>query len=109
KSAPVSALDFVRSFDASKYEFSPVIWGPSYASGISVSGKLGQFDYAAEMKNAALASRPSSWNITHTGLDQPSFDARIGYRPSQAWNFGLSAGDGAYSPSEAAPTLPHGR
>jgi hypothetical protein len=44
KSAPASAVDFVRSFDGSKYEFNPVIWGPSYASGVSVSGKLGQFD-----------------------------------------------------------------
>ena len=109
KSAPASALDFVRSFDASKYEFNPVIWGPSYASGLSVSGRFGQFDYAAEMKNASLSARPSSWNITHNGFDQPSFDARIGFRPSQAWNFGLSAGDDAYFRSEAEPTLPRGR
>ncbi len=109
KSAPASALDFVGSFDASKYEFNPVIWGPSYASGLSVSGRFGQFDYAAEMKNASLSSRPSSWNITHNGFDQPSFDARIGFRPSQAWNFGLSAGDDAYFRSEAEPTLPRGR
>jgi hypothetical protein len=109
KSAPASAVDFVRSFDGSKYEFNPVIWGPSYASGVSVSGKLGQFDYAAEIKNAALSSRPSSWNITHNGFDQPSFDARIGFRPSRAWNFGLSAGDDAYFRSEAEPTLPRGR
>jgi len=109
KSAPTSALDFVRSFDASKYEFNPVIWGPNYASGLSVSGRFGQFDYAAEMKNAPLSARPSSWNITHNGFDQPSFDARIGFRPSQAWNFGLSAGDDAYFRSEAEPTLPRGR
>ena len=109
KSAPASALDFIDGFDQAKYEFNPVIWGPSYASGISVSGKLGQFDYAAEMKNAALSSRPSSWNITHNDFDQPSFDARVGFRPSQAWNFGLSVADDAYFRSEAQPTLPRGR
>src|SRR5437660_8252048 len=109
KSAPTSALDFVRSFNGSKYEFNPVIWGPSYASGVSVSGRFGQFDYAAEIKNASLSARPSSWNITHSGFDQPSFDARIGYRPSQAWNFGLSAGDVAYFRSDAEPSLPRGR
>src|SRR2546427_6770658 len=42
KSAPASPQDFVRSFEANaKYEFNPVIWGPSYASGVSVSGRLG--------------------------------------------------------------------
>ena len=59
KSAPASPLDFVRRFDNEKYEFSPVIWGPSYASGISVSGRLGKFDYAAEIKNSSLSSRPA--------------------------------------------------
>jgi hypothetical protein len=86
-----------------------VVWGPSYASGVSVSGRLGQFDYAAEMKNASLSSRPQSWNFTASGLDQPSFDARFGFRPNQLWNFGLSAGDGAYFRPEAEPTLPRGR
>jgi hypothetical protein len=109
KSAPASALDFVSRFDGSKYEFNPVIWGPSYANGVSVSGKLGQFDYAAEIKNTSLSARPSSWTITHSGFDQPSFDARIGLRPSQAWNFGFSTANDVYFRSEADSTLPRGR
>src|SRR5205814_7853665 len=81
KSAPASPQDFVRSFEAdAKYEFNPVIWGPSYASGISVSGRLGRFDYAAEMKNASLSSWPESWNVTATALDHSSFDVRLGMR-----------------------------
>src|SRR5216110_2841192 len=65
KGAPTSAHDFTRSFEAdAKYEFNPVIWGPSYASGVSVSGRLGMFDYAGEMKNTSLSSRPESWNVT---------------------------------------------
>src|SRR6266487_1332281 len=67
KAAPASPQDFVRSFEAdAKYEFNPVIWGPSYATGVSVSGQLGRFDYAVEMKNSSLSSRPESWNATET-------------------------------------------
>src|SRR5438552_5790683 len=109
KSAPASPQDFVRSFEANaKYEFNPVIWGPSYASGISVSGRLGRFDYAAEMQNASLSSRPESWNVTETDFDHPSFNGRLGFRPNQMWNFGVSVSDGAYFRSEAEPTLPRG-
>lgn len=109
KSAPASPMDFVSRFDQGKYEFNPVIWGPSYASGISVSGRLGQFDYAAEMKNSSLSSRPDSWYVTTIAFAHPSFDARLGFRPSQMWNFGLSASDGAYFRPEADATLPRGR
>ena len=56
-----------------KYEYNPVIWGPSYATGISVAGRLGQFDYAAEVKNASLSSRPESWPITRMDFDNPTF------------------------------------
>src|SRR5206468_5286586 len=43
KVAPRSAGYFVYRFQGEKYEFNPVIWGPSYASGVSVSGRLGMF------------------------------------------------------------------
>ena len=109
KSAPASPMDFVTRFDHGKYEFSPVIWGPSYATGASVSGRVGQFDYAAEIKNAALSSRPESWNIDDHRFDNPAFNARIGFRPNEAWNFGISVGDGAYFRPEAEQTLPAGR
>src|SRR5438067_3217727 len=110
KAAPASPGDFVRGFEANaKYEFNPVIWGPSYASGVSFSGRLGRFDYAAEMKNSALSSRPESWNATETDFDHPSFNARLGFRPNQMWNFGVSVSDGAYFRPEAEPTLPRGR
>jgi hypothetical protein len=109
KVAPMSAGYFVYRFHGEKYEFNPVIWGPSYASGVSVSGRLGTFDYAAEMKNAALSSRPESWNATETDFDHPTFNARVGFRPNQMWNFGVSVSDGAYFRSEAESTLPRGR
>ena len=110
KAAPGSPYYFVQGFDpADKSEWNPVIWGPSYASGVSVSGRLGQFDYAAELKNSSLSSRPESWSVTHVGFDNPDFSARVGFRPSQMWNFGLSASDGAYFRPEAQATLPPGR
>src|SRR5215470_6792225 len=54
KEAPASPSDFLHRFDHEKYEFNPLIWGPNYTSGISISGRLGKFDYAAEMKNTSL-------------------------------------------------------
>jgi hypothetical protein len=110
KAAPAAPHDFVHGFEpADKSDYNPVIWGPSYASGVSVSGRLGQFDYAAELKNSSLSSRPESWSVTEMGLGNPDFSARVGFRPSQMWNFGLSASDGAYFRSEAQATLPRGR
>jgi hypothetical protein len=107
--APASPLDFIYRSYSQKYVFNPVIWGPSYASGFSISGKLGQFDYAAEMKNASLSSRPESWNATENGFENPTFSGRIDFRPNEAWNFGLSASEGPYFRREAEPTLPPGR
>ena len=110
KYAPLSPLFFIYSpFFYSKYTFNPVIWGPSYASGFSASGQLGRFDYAMEMKNASLSSRPESWLITENGFENPTFSGRLGFRPNEAWNFGFSASEGPYFRRQAEPTLPPGR
>jgi hypothetical protein len=100
---------FRRQLLTEKYEFNPVIWGPSYASGVSVAGRLGNFDYAGELKNSSLSSRPESWDVTETGFNHPTLSARLGFRPNQMWNFGLSGSDGAYLRSEAESTLPRGK
>lgn len=92
-----------------KYLRLPIIWGPSYASGFSVFGTLGKFDYAAELKNTGLASRPESWDLTEVGLEHPAFNARIGIRPNEMWNLGFSASSGPYLLSEAEWSLPPGR
>jgi hypothetical protein len=110
KYAAFSALEFLYlPYVYGKYAFNPLIWGPSYASGVSVSGQLGKFDYAVEMKNASLSSRPESWYVTENGFENPTFSGRFGYRPNEAWNFGLSASEGPYFRREAEPTLPPGR
>lgn len=107
--APGSILDFMSASADEKYELNPVIWGPNYASGISVSGRCDRFDYAVEMKNSSLSSRPASWSITSIGFENPAFNGRVGFRPNEAWNLGLSAGEGAYFQPGAERTLPRGR
>ena len=92
-----------------KYLRLPVIWGPSYASGVSVSGAIGKFDYAAELKNASLSSRPESWDLTQVGFDHPTFSGRVGVRPNEMWNIGFSGSIGPYFRPEAAATLPVGK
>src|SRR5213080_3276889 len=110
KYAPYSPLYFIYGpYYYEKYTFNPVIWGPSYANGFSISGKLGRFDYAIEMKNASLSSRPESWLITQNGFENPTFSSRVGFRPNEAWSFGFSASEGPYFRREAEPTLPPGR
>ena len=90
-----------------KYPRIPVIWGPSYAMGAAVSGRIGKFDYAGEVKNGALSSRPEEWDATE-GFEHPTFSGRIGYRPDEAWNLGVSASMGSYLMPQAAPTLAPG-
>jgi hypothetical protein len=87
----------------------PIIWGPSYASGVAIAGRLGQFEYAAEIKNSSLSSRPATWSVTETGFEHPTISARVGFRPNEMWNFGFSASDGPYLQSRAAASLPAGR
>src|SRR5947209_94965 len=110
KYAPYSPPDFIYGpYYVQKYAFNQVLWGPSYANSFSISGKLGRFDYAIEMKNASLSSRPESWLITENGFENPTFSSRVGFRPNEAWNFGFSASEGPYFRREAEPTLPPGR
>lgn len=106
---PASPREFLTVRPDEKYEHNPIIWGPSYTTGLSVTGRLAKFDYAAEVKNVALASRPHSWDATDTGFDHPTVDARVGFRPNQAWRVGFSVSDGPYLLPEAAPLLPAGR
>src|SRR2546430_2871437 len=91
-----------------KYLRLPIIWGPSYASGFAVLGTIDKFDYAVEVKNSALASRPESWDITNVGFENPAVSSRVGFRPNEMWNFGFSTSAGPYLLSQAASTLPRG-
>jgi hypothetical protein len=92
-----------------KYDHLPLIWGPDYATGLLLSGRVQKFEYGVEVKNTAPAARPNSWSATEIGFSHPSFDGRIAYRPNQTWSFGVSGGGGVYFRPEAAPDLPHPR
>jgi hypothetical protein len=91
------------------YRNVPIIWGPSYASGASIFGDIGKFDYAFEMKNTSLSGRPETWSPTQTQWQEPTFSGRLGYRPNEMWNLGVSASVGPYLQPEAEATLPPGR
>src|SRR6185503_829912 len=86
-----------------------VIWGPSYASGASVFGLIQKFEYAFEIKNVALSSRPYAWDAAHHDWDYPVFSGRVGYRPNATWNIGASFSHGAYMlpPEERLGTSSH--
>ena len=47
-------------------------WTSTISPGASVSGRVGQFDYAAEIKNRSLSSRPETWDITSVGFENPT-------------------------------------
>lgn len=99
-----------RSDDYSdKYLRLPVIWGPSYASGLAAFGSIQSFDYAFELKNSALASRPEAWDFNRVGFSDPTFSGRLGYRLGPMWTLGFSGSSGSYLVPEAQPTLPLGQ
>jgi hypothetical protein len=86
----------------------PIIWGPSYASGAAAFGEVGRFEYATEVKNGALSSRPETWSVTRTQWQDPTFSGRVGYLPDEMWKIGLSASTGSYLLSSASSPLAPG-
>ena len=86
----------------------PVIWGSSYGTGGAVFGTISKFDYAAEIKNTSLSSRPEAWNATETQWSHPTFSGRLGHRPNEMWNFGVSASTGTYLRPGARSSLAPG-
>jgi hypothetical protein len=87
----------------------PIIWGPGYASGVAVSGDIGRLRYAMEAKLGSLSSRPEAWRHGSEQRHHPTFSARLGYRPNQMWDVGVSASRGSYLRELAGATLAAGR
>ncbi len=89
----------------------PIIWGPVYAAGASLFGAAGKIDYAVEIKNTSLSVHPEAADPFETGWENPTFTGRLGFRPTPAWNLGVSGSYGAYFWPEAAGTaqFPAGR
>ena len=100
-----------RNLPDIKTAWLPIVWGPSYAAGAALFGRLEKFDYAVEIKNASLSSRPAVWDARRLGWEHPTFSGRVGYRPDAAWNFGSSFSYGAYlvPPAQTLAAFPAGR
>lgn len=112
RTAPADFATFVARHDApdNKAGWVPVIWGPSYTTGAALSGQVGQFDLAIEVKNAALSARPEAWSAVDHGFDTtPTVSGRIAWQPRADWTLGASASRGPYLRAEARRTLPPGR
>ncbi|HVU34274.1 MAG TPA: hypothetical protein VHE61_12625 [Opitutaceae bacterium] len=89
-----------------KYRRLPILWGPDYATGAAVAGDIGQFNYAFEVKNASLSSRPETWSPETTHWEYPTVSGRIGWRPDESWGIGWSASSGSFLRPEADPLIP---
>jgi hypothetical protein len=109
--APPDVNEFAGLRDAAENRetWVPVIWGPSYASGMSISGDAGALDLTLEIKNAALSSRPDTWDVWDRGFRAPTVSGRLGWRPSPTWTLGVSGSHGAYLQRDARGSLPAGR
>ena len=89
----------------------PIVWGPSYATGMAVAGDEGRLRYAAEVKSGSLSSRPEAWHHSREQRHHPTVSGRVGFRPNQMWDLGLSACGGAYLRESAGRSvaIDHGR
>lgn len=94
-----------RNAPSNKRTWLPLIWGPAYITGASVTGQLGEFDYAFEVKSAAPSARPSQWDAIDSGFYNAHYAGRLGWRPSSEWTLGASAAHGAYLRPESQPSL----
>ena len=82
----------------------PIVWGPSYTSGGQLGGTYQGFDYALELKNASLSSRPSEWQFWDKSFADPTLTGRVGWRPDAAWNLGVSGSGGSYLAADPKTT-----
>lgn len=108
--APPNRAAFLarRSKPDQKPSWLPVLWGPAYTAGAAIFGLTGGIEYALEVKNASISSRPYAWDPDIVGWDAPTVSGRFGYRPNATWNFGVSFSHGAYMLPPAEATLPRG-
>ncbi|MGV3664374.1 MAG: porin [Prosthecobacter sp.] len=98
-----------RDMPDNKRDWVPIVWGPSYATGLSLFGRVDVFEYAFEVKNAGIASRPQTWDGVQDGFrTNPTFTGRVGLRPAPEWTLGTSFSHGPYMTDIANRTLPAG-
>jgi hypothetical protein len=110
QTVPATPVAFLarRAGPDAKAAWLPIIWGPAYTSGASVFGSVAKFEYAIELKNASISSRPTAWGGDDVGWQNPTVSGRVGVRPNAAWNAGASFSHGAYLLPAAASKLAGG-
>ena len=108
---PSSPAEFLygRHVPDNKDSWLPIIWGPVYTTGFSIFGSLGKFDYGFDLKNAAISSHPYSWDLDEYYWRYPTVSGRLGFRPSEAWNHGVSFSLGPYLSPDVGDQLPTGK
>jgi len=106
---PLAGLAGRRNMPENRRTWVPILWGPSYATGASIFGRTEHLDYALEVKNAAISSRPGAWDAVQNGWDSTTYTGRFGWRPAAEWTFGSSFSHGPYLLEESQPTMPAGR
>jgi hypothetical protein len=106
--SPADLLSYRRVADQ-KNSWLPIIWGPVYATGWSIFGTAGKFDYALEFKNAPPSSHPYAWELGNELWSYPTIGGRLGFHPGPAWDHGISFSIGPYLSTEAAGALPAGQ
>jgi len=85
----------------SPQDWSAIIWGPAYAQGAAVFGNINKFDYAVEIKNAALGSSPEEREFGEGDFGDPVFSGHLGYRKDASLSYGLSFSRGPFVDSDA--------
>jgi len=87
----------------------PILWGPAYTTGLSVSDRIDWVEYAFEVKNASISSSPEVWDAAQVGFPtNPTFTGRVGLRPAPEWSLGTSVSHGTYLQDSTASLLPVG-
>jgi len=96
-----------RNLPEIKRSWVPVVWGPSYATGVSMSGGLGDVDVVVEVKNASVSSRPETWDALEKGFTtDPTYTGRVAWHPMPEWTLGLSHSRGPYLQDTARRLVP---
>jgi hypothetical protein len=107
--AGVPAFAARRNRKDNKEDWVSVVWGPSYATGASITAHSDTVDFAVEVKNAALSSRPNTWDAINDGFDSPpTVTGRLGWRGAPEWSLGTSFSRGPYLSDNAKANLPNG-
>jgi hypothetical protein len=109
RSVPASVAEFAarRNAPENKVGWVPIVWGPSYATGASLTAGAGPVDALVEVKNAALSSRPNTWDaLDRSAPDRLTVTGRLAWHPSPTWTLGTSWSRGPYLQKDARATLP---